>query len=70
MDTNQRNEPLEVLWTVPMVAKYLSLTNGAIYNWISTGKIKAVRLSNRAVRIPKSEVERIVGEATSRIKPN
>lgn len=67
METDQ-SKPLEVLWTVPMVAKYLSLTPGAIYNWIAEGKIKAVRISNRAVRIAKSEVERVVGEATNRIK--
>jgi excisionase family DNA binding protein len=69
MTENKNPEKLEVLWTVPMVAKYLSFTEGAVYKWIAAGKIKAVKIGNKSVRVPKSEVERIVGEATSNLKP-
>lgn len=64
-------EKLGVLWTVNMVARYFSVTPGAVYKWIASGKIKnVVQLNNKGgrVRIPKSEVERIVGESTTKLK--
>lgn len=55
---------LEVLWTVPQVAKYLGLSKVTVYRWLAEKKMfdpeKIVRFANR-VRIPRSEVERIAG---------
>lgn len=55
---------LEILWTPKQVATYLNLSPVTVYRWISEKRMldptKIVRFSNR-VRIPRSEVERVVG---------
>lgn len=64
---------LEVLWTVPQVAKYLGLSPVTVYRWIGEGKVfdpmKIVRYSNR-VRVPRSEVERIAGTIIKKLENN
>jgi len=42
-------------------ADRLSISRWTVYAWISEGRIKSVKIS-RLVRIPESEVERIVHE--------
>ena len=65
-EESNKNEKqdLEVLWSPKQVAKYLVVNPGTVYNWISEKRMfdpkKIVHFSNR-VRIPRSEVERIVG---------
>ncbi|KKK92169.1 hypothetical protein LCGC14_2705640, partial [marine sediment metagenome] len=64
MEEEKEKKELEILWTVPNVAKYLGLNPVTVYRWISQKRMidptKIVRFSNR-VRIPRSEVERIAG---------
>lgn len=58
---------LEVLWSPQKLADYLSLSVTTIYGWVNNGKIKYIKIGNR-VRIPKSEVERIVSDAHSKLE--
>ena len=58
---------LEPLWTVTKTAQYLGLSIHTIYNWVSKKKIKFFKISSQ-VRIPKSEVERIVGKIKGRLE--
>ena len=48
--------------SIKQVAKELGLTTRTIHNYIKQGKIKVVRLSNRAVRISEEELKRLKGE--------
>lgn len=67
----QENKNLEVLWTVPQVARYLSVSVHTVYRWIQNKRVldtsKLVRFSNR-VRVPRSEVLRIAGAVKSKLE--
>lgn len=71
MEEEKEKKELEILWTVPNVAKYLGLNPVTVYRWISQKRMidptKIVRFSNR-VRIPRSEVERIAGLTKDKLK--
>ncbi len=47
-------------------ADRLSISRWTVYAWISEGRIKSVKIS-RLVRIPESEVERIVQEGVREV---
>ncbi len=47
-------------------ADRLSISRWTVYAWISEGRIKSVKIS-RLVRIPESEVERIVHEGLQEV---
>ncbi len=47
-------------------ADRLSISRWTVYAWISEGKIKSVKIG-RLVRIPESEVERIVQEGLQEV---
>ncbi len=61
---DENKKELEILWTVPQVAKYLSVSPITVYRWLAEKKVfdpeKIIRFTNR-VRIPQSEVERVAG---------
>jgi excisionase family DNA binding protein len=38
------------------VATYLSVTRKSVYRWISEGRIEAVRISTKLLRIPRKKV--------------
>ena len=42
--------------TVDEVAKRLRVSKQAVYNWITDGRLKAVRVAGKAIRIPVSSV--------------
>lgn len=44
-------------------ADHLSISRWTVYAWIAEGRIKSVKLG-RLVRIPESELERIIKEGT------
>ena len=52
--------------TPKQFADRLSLSRWTIYAWISEGRIKSVKLG-RLVRIPESEVERMVQGGTQEV---
>jgi excisionase family DNA binding protein len=49
------------LLTVSEVGRLLKVRPVTLYRWIAQGKVSAVKLSRKAVRIPVSEYERLVG---------
>lgn len=68
---SEEKKQLETLWTVKQVAEYLSLSKITVYRWLMEERVidpdKVVRFGNR-VRIPRSEVQRIVGLTKDKIK--
>ncbi len=54
----------ERLLLVPEVADWLALRVPTIRAWILHRRIRAVRVGKRAIRIPLSEVERVIAEGT------
>ena len=50
------------LLTVPEFAAALNVTQAAVRRWILESRISRVRVGKRLVRIPASEVERIIAE--------
>jgi excisionase family DNA binding protein len=52
------------LLTVNETAAELNLSTGTIRAWLLSRKLTAVRLG-RAVRIPRTELERLIGEGTT-----
>ncbi len=48
------------------LADRLSISRWTVYSWISEGRIKSVKVS-RLVRIPESEVDRIVQEGAQEV---
>jgi excisionase family DNA binding protein len=53
--------PTTPLFTVQDLAKVLSLQPDTIYKMIADGRIRAVRIAGRSVRITAAELERITG---------
>jgi excisionase family DNA binding protein len=50
--------------TVQEVAELLRISRRTVYTWIDEGVIRAVKISDKSVvRIPLSEIERIIKEA-------
>lgn len=50
----------ETYLTVREVAERLRVTRQAIYNWITEGRLKAVKLGGKSVRVPLSSVAEFV----------
>lgn len=53
---------MEKYYTVKEVSHILSLAEITIRQWIQADKIKSIKIG-KARRIPKSEVERLVGKS-------
>lgn len=66
-DTQSKPQPLEILWSPKKLADYLSMSVTTIYGWVNKGQIKYIKIGGR-VRIPKSEVERIIAEAKAKLE--
>lgn len=58
---------LEPLWSPIKTADYLGVSRQTVYGYIRNGKIKAVKVG-RAVRIPKSEIAKLVEIVKSELK--
>lgn len=50
------------LYTVREAAKLLTLKESTLYRWLFDKKIRPVRVGTRAVRIPKTEIDRVLLE--------
>lgn len=50
----------ETYLTVKEVADKLRVTRQAIYNWISEGRLKAVKVGGKSVRIPASSIAALI----------
>ena len=53
------------LYRVEEAANRLNIQTGTMRRWIFDRKIAVVRVGTRAVRIPASEIERIIFNGTS-----
>jgi len=51
------------LLKVGEVLKVLRISRKTFYRWVKEGRIKVVRLPSGRYRVPKSEIERILGGA-------
>lgn len=60
-------QPLQKMWKVSELAKYLQVAPNTIYRWIYADRIKTMHLGT-LVRIPNSEVERITNIIKSTMK--
>lgn len=54
--------PEEQFLTVKEVADLLRVTRQAVHNWIRQGKLDAIKLGDRTLRIPAVAVERFIAE--------
>lgn len=50
---------METLYTVKEVAQLLNMAEITIRQWMGRGQLKFIKLGTKAVRIPKSEIDRI-----------
>jgi len=50
---------METLYTVKEVAQLLNMAEITIRQWMGRGQLKYIKLGTKAVRIPKSEIDRI-----------
>jgi len=46
------------------IADQLSISRWTVYYWISSGKIASVKVGGRLVRVPQSEVDRIIRQGS------
>jgi excisionase family DNA binding protein len=58
------------LLTAAQVAERLSIKESTIRAWLLARRLAAVRVGRRAIRIPASEVQRIIAEGTLRAREN
>ena len=54
----------QLLFSVPKVATVLDLSSQTVWREIKAGRIKIVKF-RRAVRVPRSEIERLAGVEVS-----
>lgn len=52
----------ETLLTVPEIAQRLAVKQSTIRAWLLTRRLCKVRVGRRAVRVPASEIDRIISE--------
>ncbi|MEW5953288.1 MAG: helix-turn-helix domain-containing protein [Bacillota bacterium] len=55
MRENQKITELQ-FYTAPEVAKILRIKKGYVYELIATGRLHAIKLSERRIRIPKNAI--------------
>ncbi len=60
MSTSLDGLPKKALYTPREVAEYFRVSVSAIYKWRDEGKIKGLKISNKALRIPRREVMEII----------
>ena len=58
------------LLTTAQVAERLAIKESTIRAWLLARRLARVRIGRRAVRIPESEVERIIAEGTVSAREN
>lgn len=61
----EKRAPEQQLLTAAEVAERLSLKESTIRAWLLARRLSRVRVGRRAVRIPASEVERIISEGSA-----
>jgi excisionase family DNA binding protein len=59
MPTQERSIMGEKLFTVKEVAEHFKVSRQAVYDWITDGRLRAVKVGNRT-RIPESAINEFV----------
>jgi len=57
---------MDKLYTLEEVAKMLGLSRRTMYRWVRRGWISIVVLPNGQIRVPSSEIEKLVRAPTAR----
>lgn len=57
-------------YTVPEVAKMLRVKKGYVYELIYQKRLRAMKLSERRIRVPKEALEEFVEQEAGRAKEN
>lgn len=53
------NLPERELMRVDEVARYFSVTKATVYNWVSSGRLEAVKVAGHILRIPRKSVQNV-----------
>lgn len=53
------------LYRVPDAADQMSISTKTLRNWIAQSKIAVVRIGGHAVRVPRTEIDRLIDEGYS-----
>jgi excisionase family DNA binding protein len=61
----ERKRPPGAPWTVRELAEFLAVGRNRIYAGIEAGTIRAIKLGAHSVRVPDSEVSRLLEEGAS-----
>jgi len=56
----------ERYFTIEEVAEKLAVAKKTVKNWLLTGKLQGIKLTNKLWRIPESELNRFIEEAKAR----
>lgn len=59
-------QPTREAISIQLAAYLLEVHENTIYNWIREGRIEAIRVGPRLIRIPKDEIKRLRVEGTIR----
>lgn len=65
--TDDNLKPIEVMWSAAKVASYIGVNTLTIYRWIKEGQIHDFRKMGRTIRIPQSEVQRLMNAQKAKI---
>ncbi|MEN2985989.1 MAG: helix-turn-helix domain-containing protein [Thermodesulfovibrionaceae bacterium] len=57
------------LLTVAEASKILKLSKRTLYNYIKTGKLPCVKLSNKVIRLKETDIMRLISEKTITYEP-
>ncbi len=60
---SQNVEPERLVFRVTEAAKLLGISRSGLYEMIHKREIGVVRFGNRSIRIPKSEIERLIADS-------
>ena len=52
----------EILYTAKEASELLSVSHQTIKRWHRNGKIKSIQVGNGWIRVPESEIKRILGD--------
>jgi len=58
------NLPNKARLTPSEVAAYYSVSRSAVYEWINSGKLKAVKVAGKTIRIPREALKDIEADVS------
>lgn len=70
MINNIRDKTHIELLTINEASKLLKVSRRTLYNYIKSGKLPCIKLSNRALRFKETDIMRIISENTILYEPD